>query len=120
MKTISFADYTNLFCCRDNLEEFLDAAGSELNQFRSPFDLHKLALNLNKATCIIFGNRKLLINDAETKWVSEIKFLGVMIDERLWNNCREDSKGFQTIHKLKSLIKSYIIDKGKETNGIVL
>ena len=53
------------------------------------FDLNKLTLNLSKTKYIIFGNRTvktnkiLAINDVEIDKVSEVKFLGVLIDNKL-------------------------------------
>ena len=53
------------------------------------FDENILTLNLSKTKFIIFGNRltdtdkKLMINGIELERVSEIKFLGVVIDNKL-------------------------------------
>ena len=49
----------------------------------------KLTLNLDKIKYLIFGNhltcsiKKLIKNDVEIERVSEIKFLAVIIDEKL-------------------------------------
>ena len=89
LKTILFADDTNLLCCGDNLEQLLDTVEKELIKLKSWFDANKLTLNLSKTKFIIFGNRsnnsnkKLMINDVEIERVTEIKFLGVIIDNKL-------------------------------------
>lgn len=90
--TILFADDTNVLCCGANLEQLLDGMEKELSRMRIWFDENKLALNLSKTKFIIFGNRstntekKLMINGTEIERVSEIKFLGVLIDNKLtWN-----------------------------------
>ena len=89
VNTVLFADDTNLLCCGDNLEKLLDTVEKELNSMKIWFDENKLTLNLSKTKCIIFGNRptntekKLMINGIELERVSEIKFLGVLIDNKL-------------------------------------
>ena len=89
VNTFLFADDTNLLCCGDNLEKLLDTVEKELNSMKIWFDENKLTLNLSKTKCIIFGNRptntekKLMINGIELERVSEIKFLGVLIDNKL-------------------------------------
>lgn len=99
LKFILFADVTNLFCCGDNLEHFLDAVGNELKKSKSWFDSNKLTLNLNKTKFIIFGScpanfiKKLVTNDVEIERVSEINFLGVMIDDKLcWKSHKLSDK----------------------------
>ena len=89
VNTVLFADDTNLLCCGDNLEQLLDTIEKELNRIKIWFDENKLTLNLSKTKFIIFGNRptntekKLMINGIELERVSEIKFLGVLIDNKL-------------------------------------
>lgn len=89
LKTILFADDTNLICSGENMEQLLDTVENELQKMKSWFDANKLTLNLSKTKFIIFGNRattlnkKLMINDIEIERVKELKFLGVIIDEKL-------------------------------------
>ena len=89
LKTILFADYTNFLFCGGNLKQLLDTVEKELKKQESWFDANKLTLNLSKTKFIIFGNhsnssnKKLMINDVEIKRVSEITFLGVIIDNKL-------------------------------------
>ena len=71
------------------MEQLLDTLEKELNRMKIWFDENKLTLNLSKTKFIIFGNRptntekKLMINGIELERVSEIKFLGVLIDNKL-------------------------------------
>lgn len=89
VETILFADDTNLLCCGENLEKLLDTMEKEVSRMKIWFDENKLTLNLSKTKFIIFGNRstdtdkKLMINGIELERVSEIKFLGVVIDNKL-------------------------------------
>ena len=89
VESILFADDTNLLCCGENLEKLLDTMEKEMSRMKIWFDENKLTLNLSKTKFIIFGNRltdtdkKLMINGIELERVSEIKFLGVVIDNKL-------------------------------------
>ena len=89
LKAVVFADDTNLLCCGDDLEQLLDTVGIEMKKLQSWFDTNKLTLNLSKTKYIIFGNRptntdkNLTINNIEIERVNEIKFLGVIIDNKL-------------------------------------
>lgn len=89
VETILFADDTNLLCCGENLEKLLETMEEEVSRMKIWFDENKLTLNLSKTKFIIFGNRladtnkKLMINGIELERVSEIKFLGVVIDSKL-------------------------------------
>lgn len=89
VETILFADDTNLLCCGENLEKLLETMEKEVSRMKIWFDENKLTLNLSKTKFIIFGNRladtnkKLMINGIELERVSEIKFLGVVIDSKL-------------------------------------
>ena len=56
MKTIIFADDTNLICCGENLDQLLDTVEHELKILKQWFDSNKLTLNLSKTKYIIFGN----------------------------------------------------------------
>lgn len=80
LKTILFADDTNLICSGENLEQLLDTVENELLKMKSwcwLLDANKLTLNLSKTKFIICGNRdttlnkKLMINDIEIERVKE-------------------------------------------------
>ena len=68
----------------------MDSVEKELKKLKSWFDANKLTLNLGKMKFIIFGNRsnnsnkKLMINDVRIETVTEIKFLGMIINKLCW------------------------------------
>ena len=89
LKTIVFTDDTNLLCCGNNLDQLMVTVEMELKKIKRWFDYNKLTLKLNKTKCIVFGNRpinsnrKLMINNVVIERVSEITFLGTIIDNKL-------------------------------------
>ena len=87
---------------------------SEMEKLTLWFKLNKLSLNLDKTNYIIFGKKsdyqektKLCINNKEITRVSDIKFLGVLVDNSLtWKKQIEYienkvSKGIGILYKLK-------------------
>ena len=116
LKAVVFADDTNLLCCGDDLEQLLDTVGIEMKKLQSWFDTNKLTLNLSKTKYIIFGNRptntdkNLTINNIEIERVNEIKFLGVIIDNKLsWKPHimyikSKMSKSLAVLYKVKDFI----------------
>uniref|UniRef100_A0A671WXI2 Reverse transcriptase domain-containing protein n=1 Tax=Sparus aurata TaxID=8175 RepID=A0A671WXI2_SPAAU len=116
LKRIVFADDTNLLCCGNNLEQLMATVEMEFKKLKRWFDYNKLTLNLNKTKCIIFGNRpinsnkKLMINNVVIERVSEIKFLGIIIDNKLcWkphiNYIKTKiSKSIAVLHKVKDFL----------------
>ena len=86
---ILFADDTNILCSGPNLDTLIETVGKELSMLKKWFDSNKLTLNLHKTKFQIFGHRttdvdkKLVINDTEIEQVKEIKFLGIIIQNKL-------------------------------------
>uniref|UniRef100_A0A8C6NYB4 Reverse transcriptase domain-containing protein n=1 Tax=Nothobranchius furzeri TaxID=105023 RepID=A0A8C6NYB4_NOTFU len=116
-KFIMFADDTNLVCSGKDIKELLKKAEKELNILKSWFDVNKLSLNIKKTKFMIFGNKKvkngdfkLTISDTEIERVSEIKFLGVVIDSNLsWKHHLNYIKGkiaksLGLLYKLKDIL----------------
>ena len=89
MKSIVFADDTNLFYSGDNLSQVCETVSTELGKLHSWFQVNKLSLNIAKTTFMIFGNKQcednhvVSINGMNIKRVYVTKFLGVHIDSRL-------------------------------------
>uniref|UniRef100_A0A3B3I1E4 Reverse transcriptase domain-containing protein n=1 Tax=Oryzias latipes TaxID=8090 RepID=A0A3B3I1E4_ORYLA len=89
MKLILFADDTNIFYSTDNHRELIKVVNTELNKIKLWMDYNKLSLNLDKTKVMFFGNfnanKELSIekNNVLIKSVTEIKFLGVFIDDKL-------------------------------------
>ncbi len=90
LKMVSFADDTNLYCSGKSLEQLLNTVELELRVFKKWLDDNRLSLNLRKTKFIIFSNRqsnnkvKLMINNEEIERMYENKFVGVIIDHKLY------------------------------------
>lgn len=89
LKFVFFADDTNIFGFGQNLEQLLDLITSEFGKIKQWFDKNKLSLNLRKTKFMIFDNSKsrqsfqLKIENVEIERVYEMKFLGVIIDDKI-------------------------------------
>uniref|UniRef100_A0A3B3C2G3 Reverse transcriptase domain-containing protein n=1 Tax=Oryzias melastigma TaxID=30732 RepID=A0A3B3C2G3_ORYME len=90
---ILFADDTNIIHCGNDLETLVKEVENELELLKSWFDSNKLTLNLKKTKFIVFTNRQtnvskdLIIHNTAIEQVSQIKFLGVIIQNKLsWKN----------------------------------
>ena len=57
MKSILFADDTNLFYAGKDLNEVCELVSRELDILHMWFQVNKLSLNLAKTTFMIFGNK---------------------------------------------------------------
>ena len=90
-KSILFADDTTLYKSHENLVYLKWCLQEELNNIMDWFKANKLTLNLNKSTCMLFGDKKvesfsIEVDDVKLTTVSSTKFLGVWIDNKLsWN-----------------------------------
>lgn len=116
MSCVLFADDTSLCCSGRDLGRLLDTVQHELTVLKKWFDANKLSLNISKTKFILFGNRsinrevKIKIDNVEIEQVSENKFLGVIIDNKLnWkshiNNTRSKiSKTIAIMYKTKPFL----------------
>ena len=89
LKFVLFADDTNILYSDANVKNLNNVVNTELDKLNTWFIINKLSLNVSKTNYIIFGNRKVhsdldikIHNDKITR-VSETKFIGVWIDEKL-------------------------------------
>lgn len=88
-KCILFAEDTTFFCLGKDLEQMMGMIQTEFVKIQAWFQLNKLSLNLDKTNYMIFSNRKKIkdvlfrVEGVEISRVSEVKFLGVIIDEQL-------------------------------------
>ncbi len=86
---VLFADDTNIFCSGDNLQEIIQVVTLELGKLKGWFDRNKLSLTLSKTKIRLFGNYKInaqlhiQVDGVDIERVSESKFLGVIIDEKI-------------------------------------
>ena len=89
LQLILFADDTNLFRSSDNLQNLCNEISTELCKLNIWFKVNKLSLNVAKTNFIVFSGRKkaenarITIENNDIERVSNTKFLGVMIDEKL-------------------------------------
>ena len=89
LKSILFADDTNLFYAGKDLDEVCKIVSRELNILHIWFKVNKLSLNVAKTNFMIFGNKRfeenymISINGMNINRVYVTKFLGVHIDSKL-------------------------------------
>ena len=93
---ISFADDTNIFLKHNNINEAFDIMNEELKRLYMWFKANKLTINTNKTKLMVFSGRNTVINTAHVELVidqdiiqrvDKIKFLGVILDEKI--NCSQ-------------------------------
>ena len=86
LKSILFADDTNIFHTGDDLKEVCETMSHELDKLNRWFRANKLSLNVSKTNFMIFSNKKcddnysVSINGMEITRVYVTKFLGVYMD----------------------------------------
>ena len=87
---ILFADDTNLFCNGPNLNELIEKINGELKLIYKWVNVNKLSLNIEKTNFMLFTPKNfsclketVVIDNHPIKEVCHIKFLGVIIDNKL-------------------------------------
>lgn len=89
LQFVLFADDTNIFCSRKDINQLLNTVEAELKTLKRWFDVNKLSLNLQKTKFIVFSNMEInhpveiAINGIQLEQVKENSFLGVIIDNKL-------------------------------------
>ncbi|MBM3206904.1 MAG: reverse transcriptase family protein, partial [Candidatus Staskawiczbacteria bacterium] len=89
LKLVLFADDTNIFYSASSPEKLLDVLHREMNNIKMWFDTNKLSLNLEKTKLMLFGSHRksvdvaLHINEIPIGRVKEIRFLGLIVDEKI-------------------------------------
>lgn len=89
VKCILFADDTNIFYSNDSFDQLINTVNTELSKIKKWMESNKLSLNINKTKLMLFGNyqsksQKLVdLDGVNIENVPEIKFLGLMIDNKL-------------------------------------
>ena len=119
---ILFADDTNLFCTGPNLHDIACQINQEIKIIYSWVKANKLSLNIDKTNFMLFTPKRfsramdaLLIDGKRIMEVSETKFLGVIIDNRLnWKPhirhvCTEVAKGIGIILKARKVFNHEIL-----------
>jgi len=118
-----FADDTNLFISHKNFDTLISTINDELCKLNQWFKSNKLSLNIDKTNFIIFTGRnkkyskemaKIYIENKPIKHVSNARFLGVVIDEKLtWKFhidiiCKKISKNIGIIRKVANCLSRKI------------
>uniref|UniRef100_A0A672FN99 Reverse transcriptase domain-containing protein n=1 Tax=Salarias fasciatus TaxID=181472 RepID=A0A672FN99_SALFA len=112
LKLVLFADDTTIFCTGDDLQALEQEMNTELKKIKSWLDRNKLSLNLGKTKLMVFGNMgtndvEIKLDDKIIEKVNEIKFLGVLIDDKInWKSHishvqRKVSRSISVINKAK-------------------
>lgn len=85
-KLVLFADDALLYVTGDSVESCLEVINADLKNLNLWFKMYKLKLNVDKTKCMILNgstNEDVKIEDQIVQKVSVIKYLGVMIDDKL-------------------------------------
>ena len=90
---VLFADDTNVLMSDGDFDNLVSKLNAELENLDIWFKVNKLSINLRKTKFMIFTNRKYLrkpkieINSCDIEQVSNLKFLGVVLDDKLNWKC---------------------------------
>ena len=120
LKFVLFADDTNVFCSGHDAMQLSRDLSNELDKLSVWFAVNKLILNVSKTNFMVFGNSKqrntilqVSIKNSNIKRVYVIKFLGILIDDRLnWKEhisliCSKLSRCIAIIYKAKHLLDKH-------------
>ena len=87
---ILFANDTNFFCNGPNLDELIEKNNEEMKLIYKWVSVNKLSLNIEKTNFMLFTPKNfsclketVVINNHSIKEVCHIKFLGVIIDNKI-------------------------------------
>ena len=121
---ILFADDSNVFISGNNIDTIIQSMNAELEKLMVWLSINKLSLNIGKTNYMIFSpprkkplaTNPVIIRGTEIKQISETKFLGVVVDDKLsWKNhinyiSRKISRGIGIILKARKFLpKSYLL-----------
>ena len=93
--SVLFADDSNLFCAGPNLNELILKINDEMVNICDWLNSNKLSLHVGKTNYMIFSpkgkpiihDEDILINRTTIKRISHVKFLGIIIDDKLsWSD----------------------------------
>lgn len=116
---ILFADDTNLLLSGDNYNDLTVVLNHQLLLLSEWFQSNKLTLNVAKTNYMLFGSKpkrtlanslKIVIDGKPISHVTEVKFLGIMIDENLnWKShaslvSSKIAKSLGTINRIKHVL----------------
>ena len=85
-----FADDCTLSMISSDINYLIGQCNSELAVFKSWSDANRLTVNINKINCLLISNTissiptgSILLDDQELDIVHCVKFLGLMLDEKM-------------------------------------
>ena len=115
--TVMFADDTSMFVNGENLSTLETQLNSELKHVSTWLQVNELSLNVDKSCFIVFKTVKksdlevnICINDKCLSRVSQVKFLGTIIDDKLtWKPhidyiSKKLSKAIAIMYRLKAYV----------------
>ena len=121
LKCILFADDTSKNISHNDVNSLQEIYNDELQLITKWLNMNKLFINVRKTNFMVFTKKKCNIDaisinmcNSEIKLVSSLKFLGVIVDNKLnWSNhinfiCNKLSKNIGILYRLKSLPKSVL------------
>lgn len=86
-KLLLFADDGLVYYIGENAEECFEKISFDIDKLCIWFQMNKLKINIDKTKCLIIngriGNNSLKIDNETLQFVNEIKYLGVVIDDKL-------------------------------------
>ncbi|XP_065656738.1 uncharacterized protein LOC136082088 [Hydra vulgaris] len=126
LRSIMFADDTNLFLSNSNINELFSDMNKELKCVSEWFKCNKLTLNLDKTKYILFHPiskkrflpttmPKILIDELEIKRETFTSFLGIYLDENVtWKPhidyiCTKVSKNIGVLYKSRNYLNKTIL-----------
>ena len=85
---VLFADDTLMFVVGNNVKECLEKINGDLDTIEEWLKMNKLKLNVNKTKCMVWNgslneNENVIVNNNKIELVEEIKYLGVIIDNKV-------------------------------------
>ena len=88
-RVITFADDTNLFMAAPSMQSLFQNVNMELDKIQAWFESNRLSINVSKTCFQLYSKRpiqdapQIKINNASVRRASSVKFLGVIVDEKL-------------------------------------
>ena len=88
-RAITFADDTNLFMTAPSMQSLFQNVNTELDKIQAWFESNRLSINVSKTCFQLYSKRpikdapQIRFNSASISRASSVKFLGVIVDEKL-------------------------------------